>query len=193
MPIKQRCPDLPAAVALVVERAMELNPKQRYQTPNEMLTELTALQRRMNAPEGIDAAAVVDVPAKNRTVMIVESNAKAQDLLRDQLKKNGYRVLVTIDPARPLAWFAEGKNPADCVLFSTGYLGESALAALNEFNVHTATAKVPTVLLLGSKQQDWATKAKLSAQHVSIISPIKVPQLLRLLEQLTSEPSAAVR
>jgi eukaryotic-like serine/threonine-protein kinase len=191
VPIKQRCPDLPAAVALVVERAMELNPKQRYQAPNEMLAELTSLQRRMNAPEGTEAAAVVEVPPKNRTVMIVESNAKAQDSLRDLLKKNGYRVLVTSDPLRPLAWFAEGKNPADCVLYSTGYLGAPALEAFNEFNGHTATSKVPTVLLLGSKQQDWKAKAKLSAQHVSITSPIKVPQLLRLLEQLTSEPSAA--
>jgi serine/threonine-protein kinase len=123
--------------------------------------------------------------------MSVESNAKAQDLLRDQLKKNGYRVLVTSDPLRPLAWFAEGKNPADCVLFSTGYLGEPALAACNEFNSHSTTSKVPTVLLLGSKQQDWASKVKLSAQHASITSPIKVPRLLQLLEQLMAEPTAA--
>jgi serine/threonine protein kinase len=191
VPIKQRCPELPAPVALVVERAMELNPKQRYQTPSEMLAELTSVQRRMSAPEATEAAAVVEVQPKNRTVMIVESNAKAQDLLRDQLKRNGYRVLVTSDPLRPLAWFAEGKNPADCVLFSTGYLGDSALAAFNEFCSHTATSKVPTVLLLGSKQQEWTGKAKLSSHHVSIISPIKVPKLLLLLEQLMAEPSAA--
>ena len=79
---------------------MELNPKQRYQTPSEMLAELTSVQRRMSAPEGTEAAAVVEVQPKNRTVMIVESNAKAQDLLRDQLKRNGYRVLVTSDSLR---------------------------------------------------------------------------------------------
>ncbi len=185
VPIKERCPDLPAHVAVVLERSMELNPKHRYQTPGEMLADLSVLQRRMNAPEGsAEAAAVVDLPGKNRTIMIVESNAKLQDLLRDQLKKYGYRVLVTGDPQRPLAWFGEGKNPAECVLFSTSQLGEAALTAFNEFGLHGITAKVPAILLLGAKQNDWITLAKLGLHRVSITSPIKVPQLLRTLEQL---------
>ena len=76
-------------VSAVIERSMELNPKQRYQTPGEMLNELTMVQRRMSLPEGSsDAAAVIaDLPGKNRSVMIVESNAKLQDALRDQLKR----------------------------------------------------------------------------------------------------------
>ncbi|HEV3417565.1 MAG TPA: serine/threonine protein kinase, partial [Pirellulales bacterium] len=117
--------------------------------------------------------------------------AKAQDALRDQLKKNGYRVLVTSDPQRPLAWFAEGKNPAECVLFSTGQLGEQALAAFNEFGTHGITSKVPAVLLLGARHQDWLEQAKLSPLHVHISSPIKVPKLLELIEKLM-EPSATV-
>jgi eukaryotic-like serine/threonine-protein kinase len=193
VPIKKRCPDLPAFVSAVVEHALELNPKHRYQTPGEMLNELTVVQRRMSLPEGGgDAAAIIaDLPGKNRTVMIVESNAKLQDALRDQLKRSGYRVLVTSDPQRPLAWFAEGKNPAECVLFSTGHLGEQALAAFNEFGSHGITSKVPAILLLGSKQTDWVGLAKLSLNRVYITSPIKVPQLLRVLEQLMAETSAA--
>jgi serine/threonine-protein kinase len=191
--IKKRCPELPVSVGAVVEHAMELNPKHRYQTPSEMLNELTILQRRMSAPEGSgDAAAVTaDLPGKNRTVMIVESNAKLQDALRDQLKRSGYRVLVTSDPQRPLAWFAEGKNPAECVLFSTGELGEQALAAFNEFGMHAVTSKIPAILLVGAKQTDWVGLAKLSLNRVYITSPIKVPQLLRVLEQLMTQPSDA--
>ncbi|HEY2148752.1 MAG TPA: serine/threonine-protein kinase [Pirellulales bacterium] len=187
VPIKTRCPDLPAYLVTVIERAMELNPKQRYQTAGEMLAALTMVQRRMNAPEGTDAAAVADLPGKNRTVMIVESNAKLQDALRDQLKRQGYRVLVTSDPQRPMSWFAEGKNPAECVLFSTAHLSEQALAAFNEFGSHGATAKVPAILLLGAKQTDWIGLAKLGLHRVSITSPIKVPQLLRAIEQLLAD------
>ncbi|HEV2970703.1 MAG TPA: protein kinase [Pirellulales bacterium] len=190
VPIKTRCPELPPYVIAVVEHALELNPKHRYQTSAEMLAELTVLQRRLNAPEGSEtASAAADQPGKNRPVMIVESNARAQDLLRDQLKKNGYRVLVTSDPQRPLAWFAEGKQPAECVLFSTGQLGEQALAAFNEFGSHGITSKVPAVLLLGARHQEWLAQAKLSPLHVHISSPIKVPMLLELLEKLM-EPSA---
>jgi eukaryotic-like serine/threonine-protein kinase len=193
VPIKKRCPDLAAFISAVVEHALELNPKHRYQTPGEMLNELTVVQRRMSLPDGSsDAAAVIaDLPGKNRSVMIVESNAKLQDALRDQLKRSGYRVLVTSDPQRPLAWFAEGKNPAECVLFSTGHLGEQSLAAFNEFGSHGITSKVPAILLLGSKQTDWVGLAKLSLNRVYITSPIKVPQLLRVLEQLMAETSAA--
>jgi serine/threonine-protein kinase len=125
--------------------------------------------------------------------MIVESNAKLQDALRDQLKRAGYRVLVTSDPQRPLAWFGEGKNPAECVLFSTSHLGEQALAAFNEFGSHGVTAKIPAILLLGAKQTDWVALAKLSMHRVTITSPIKVPQLLRLLEQLMNQPSEAAK
>jgi serine/threonine-protein kinase len=192
VPIKVRCPDLPFYFSAVIERAMELNPKQRYQTPGEMLNELTVVQRRMSAPEGTDSTAVIaDLPGKNRTVMIVESNAKLQDALRDQLKRHGYRVLVTSDPQRPMAWFTEGKNPAECVLFSTAHLGEQALAAFNEFGSHGLTAKVPAILLLGAKQTDWIGLAKLGLHRVSITSPIKVPQLLRAIEQLLAQPSGS--
>jgi hypothetical protein len=76
------------------------------------------------------------------------------------------------------------------MLLSTGYFGDPALTAFNEFGGHTGTSKVATVLLLGSKQQDWAGKATVSSHHVSIVSPIKVPQLLRFLEQHVAEHSA---
>src|SRR5260221_2879469 len=71
VPIKSRCPELPAMVSAVIEHATELNPKHRYQTPGEMLNELTAVQRRMSLPEG-SGDVVADLPGKNRSVMIVE-------------------------------------------------------------------------------------------------------------------------
>jgi hypothetical protein len=46
-------------------------------------------------------------------ILLCAAFGKAQDLLCDQLKRNGYLVLATSDPLRPLAWIAEGSNPAD--------------------------------------------------------------------------------
>ena len=99
-------------------------------------------------------------------------------------------MLVTSDPQRPLSWFANGTSPADCVLFSTGHLEEQALSAFNEFGKHGMTAKVPAVLLLGARHQEWVARAKLSANRVQITSPIKVPELLQLLDRLMSQASA---
>src|SRR5258708_16505822 len=71
VPIKARCPEVPAMVSAVIEHATELNPKHRYQTPGEMLNELTAVQRRMSLPQGVSEAVALlaDLPGKHRFVM----------------------------------------------------------------------------------------------------------------------------
>ncbi len=185
-PLKKLCPDLPPPIMSAVDRGMELNPKHRYQTPGEMLTDLTALQRRLQTVDPNDPSGLANfnLSSKQRTLLLVESNPKLQDALRDQLKRSGFRVLVTGDPHRPLEWFAGGKSAADCVLYSTGQLGEQALKAFNEFGTHNDTAKVPALLLLGSKHADWTAQAKTSPHRATLLSPLKVPELLELLNKV---------
>ena len=81
--------------------------------------------------------------------MFIESNLRMQDIFRDGLKRCGYRVLLTSDPQRALARFEDDAKSADCVVFSTGDLGESALEAFNAFGEGEATRNIPAVLLLG--------------------------------------------
>ena len=54
--------------------------------------------------------------------MLVESNPKLQDVLRDQLKKSGFRVLVTADPQRPMQWSSLSQTAAEC----EAYRGDSS-------------------------------------------------------------------
>ena len=51
-----------------------------------------------------EAAAKTQIapPPPQRTLMFVESNVDLQNILRERLKNNGYRVLVTADPDRAL-------------------------------------------------------------------------------------------
>jgi serine/threonine protein kinase len=189
VPLKRECPDLPRPLSVVVDKAMDLNVKMRYQSPGDFLADLNILQQRLSEGESLDNAAL---GVKQRSVMIVESSPKIQDLLRAQLKQKGFRVLVTENPQRPLSGFAGAAAPPDCVLFSTSNLGQSALDAFNRFMQDSSTNRIPAILLLGSKHGSWAAHTTTSPIHAIVNSPFKVQDLRDLLERLlrNAEPAA---
>ena len=195
-PINQLDPAIPRAITAIVNRAMELNPTERYQSPAEMLADLKSAMQRLGEPEAPPAdeedrsakGSGISGPAAHagpqRTLMFVESNVALQDIIRSRLKNNGYRVLVTADPDRALARFADGAKAADCVIFSTGELGAAALEAFNRFGEGPSTGRIPAVLLLGENHADWKAKAKLGGHRVAITMPIKLRQIRELLARL---------
>jgi len=210
IPILEADPALPQPVAMVITKAMDLQASCRYQTPAEMLADLKLAGEWLKHPESAPAANVradgdpvgpdeateqdfAAVPATSpdqfsvphqRTLMFVESDVTLQNLIRERLKRSGYRVLVTQDPDRALSRFSENVNTADCLVFSTGGLGESALEAFNRFGEEQHTRKIPAVLLLGEKHLAWKKQAKLDRHRVAVSMPIKLRQFRELLARL---------
>jgi len=113
-----------------------------------------------------------------------------QNVLRDKLKKHGYRVLVISDPQRALDRFKEDKPPAECVLLSAGFLGESAIDAFNRFGDEEQTRKIPAILLLDEHQLDLIPTAQVSAHRVLLKMPLKVKEVRMALKQLLSGSAA---
>jgi PleD family two-component response regulator len=121
----------------------------------------------------------------HKTVMIVESKIEMQDLLRDRLKKHGYRVLIFSDPKRAILRFeTDDKAPADCVLFCAQDLGESALEAFNRFGTQAATREVPAILFVDAKQTDLIKAADLSPHRLLLTTPLRVRELRENLLKL---------
>jgi DNA-binding response OmpR family regulator len=177
---------------------MEMNVNNRYQSPGEMLAELKAAMQRLKEPytpaveeesPPLKSASEPTVPLPS--LMFVESNVALQDILRQRLKKNGYRVLVTADPDRALSRFTADTQAADCVIFSTGELGEAALDAFNRFGEGQHTARIPAVLLLDEHHTEWKAKAKLNKHRVVVSMPIKLRSLREVLSQLVPTTAAA--
>jgi CheY-like chemotaxis protein len=182
-------PSLPQAIAAIVKESMELNPVERYQSPGEMLGDLKRTLAKLEEAEvsadGKDVAKSSGPgAAPQRTLMLVESNIQLQDIIRQKLKNTGYRVLVTADPDRALSRFAAGDKAADCVIFSTGELGQRALEAFNRFAEGMSTAKIPAVLLLGERHEGWKKKAKLADHRVPVSMPIKLREFRQVLARL---------
>jgi len=201
VPILKAEPDLPRSIAAVVSRAMDINTTMRYQAPSEFFADLQLSYRRLTEGHeahdggGHDAAslfAMWDAPRQTQKVVLcVESNASVQDTLRQKLKKYGYRVLMTRDPQWALNRFVDNEQAADCVVFSTIELGESALEAFQQFSAGEKTAQVPTILLLGEEHTDWAGQVERNDHRKIITSPIRIGEFRRTLKELVP-PDGAV-
>ena len=202
-------PGLPDTIYAICHKAMEFSPEKRYQNPGQVLADVDAalkkLQREIDNPGLTDgkqtptqAGSVVPadvlepediLEGQGKTVLIVENRAELQDLLREKLKKRGYRVLVYSDPERALAKFSpDESNPANCLILSATNLGNDALDAFNRFVSDEHTKQIPAILLVDPKQQHIVRGANTSDRHVLIPMPLKVRELREALVHLTNKP-----
>ncbi|MCE2808950.1 MAG: protein kinase [Planctomycetaceae bacterium] len=198
-------PGMPASIYAICNKAMEFSPEKRYQTPGQVLadvdTALKKLERELanpgestekNASTKSVSAEVLEpedvLEGQGKTVLVVENRAELQDLLREKLKKRGYRVLVYSDPERALAKFSpDESNPANCLILGATNLGNEALDAFNQFVSNEHTKHLPAILLVDPKQQHIVRGANTSERHVLIPMPLKVRELREALVHLTSK------
>jgi serine/threonine protein kinase len=198
-PLSDIEPGLPGVVYAICSKAMEFQPDKRYQTPGQMLAEVEAAIHKIQNPESPEdqAATEEEVEAvdpellkegKGKTVMVVESKADLQDLLREKLKNRGYRVLVFSHPERALARFdSEQVNAIDCLVLCAVDLGNEALTAFNTMAEQEHTRKIPMIMLVDPRQKHLIRGAKTSENHVLLSMPLKVRELRETLAQLTRE------
>jgi serine/threonine-protein kinase len=189
-PILELVPKLPLPLAMVVNKALEFDPEKRYQTPGDMLVELKlAIKRVKSAKEGravgteLSSNEGYDEQGQPRKLMIVESDVKMQDMLRELFKRNGYRVLVMSDPERALSRFFDDQRAADVVLFTTSNIGRAALETFNRFGQEAATRDLPAVLLLDQNHSSWEGEAQVGEHRSVTKMPIKMRELRGVLRE----------
>lgn len=198
-PITNHDPNMPHRIVTVVHRAMAVNPADRFQTPGEMLAALESTRDAILGGdlERYDASKAESDIQKERkkpgregmgyTVMLIETNAKLQNNLREKLKAVGYRVLVFTNPRRAIERIMnhdadfEGGPLMHCVIFGCGELGSEALEAFNYFGTESETAETPAVLLTNEEQQHFVDRAKLNGHRVHIEMPLKLRELRQKL------------
>ncbi len=183
-PISEVDPKLPLALVRVVNKAMEMDPDRRYQTPAEMLADLKLAAKRVRENRDLPVQAAESGPLEGhdangepRKLMVVESDTKMQNVLRDLFKKYGYRVLLTSDPDRLFQRFYENSKTADAVVLSSGHIGSSAVEAFNRFGEESSTKSTPVVLLLGDQQAAWQKNAKPDEHRIVLQMPVKSKEL----------------
>jgi len=202
-PVTNHDPDLPGRLVVLINRMMHLDPEKRYQTPGDALREIEqvilAVERgdaekfdeNMSRQQADDFAKMISVreEGKDKTVLVIESNQKLQNSLREKLKGIGYRVLITSDPQRGLERFkdldpAEGL-PADAVLFGCGGLGGQGILAFQEFISNDRFTRVPSVLVITPKLKGHVEpKWQEDPQSAVLSLPLKFKHVQKALRKL---------
>ncbi len=154
----------------------------RHASAKEMHDDAKRLLARLEAGDTSEpdaaspaTASTVAAPAK---IPSEQSRMEMQDLLRDRLKKHGYRVLIFNEPQRALKRIVDAdQKVCDCVLFSATDLGEAALEGFNEFGTHEATKDLPAILFVDAKQSNLVKRAELGSHRVLLTMPLKMREL----------------
>jgi serine/threonine protein kinase len=193
---------LPTRLVAFISRSLELNPDKRHASAQEMLDDAKRLLGKLqagdlaelNTPEPVAAAQQSPTPeakipsdqeGQARTILVVESKIEMQDVLRDRLKKHGYKVLIFSDAKRPLQRYTDAeKRLCDCALFCTAELGDAALEAFNEWGAHEQTRDVPAILLVEKSQTEIVKAAHLAEHRVLLKLPFKMRELRQTLMKL---------
>ena len=200
-------PDLPGMVNQVLLNALEFNPELRIQSAELLVQAIKGViedlsrseerksQEDNDSPKTNEAGQeVITNEGKGYIVMFVESKADLQNIVREKLKAQGYRVLIISDPKRALGRFTDAtEQPADCVLFGAAELGNDALDALNEFAANEITASIPSILLADPQQKHIISRASRGSNRLTLPLPLSVKQLRKGLMILLAktDPRAA--
>jgi CheY-like chemotaxis protein len=161
---------------------MALDPKQRYQTSSQLLDAVRA--RRLEA-EGKSGAREGQVAP--RSVFIAESDEHLQNILRDRLKSQGYRVLLAGDPVR--AWDRFRQYPFEGLIVDARTTGEEGFRVFAHIveEANRRQLKCAAVLLLGEEQIAWKDRLP-QVPHLGVLTEeISFKTVSRKLKELMEE------
>lgn len=213
-PITMHEPAIPHRIVVLLHHLMEIDAEKRTQSAAIALAEaesaLDAIQKgdikkydeALSEKEEKEFAAQRSLKeeGKGKTLLIIESNVKVQDSLRERLKKIGYRVLITGNPSLGLNRFADldpaEDRPADAVIIGCSRLGMDGINAFEDFVVGDYTSKMPGVLITTEKVAKHVRQEWFNEHRAQLEMPIKFKSLKKLLRKLlkldTAPPAPAV-
>ncbi len=171
--------DGPPSVLSLVETMMALDPKQRYQTPTQLVDAIKAVRRDVEGKAGKG-----DGRAPSRSVFVAERDEHLQDVLRDGLKDQGYRVFMASDPVRALDRYRQ--QPYDALIVDARTTGEDGFRVFEHIVEEAARKRLTcaAVLLLGSDQASWAGRLR-AAPHIGVlVQNITFKSVARKLKEL---------
>jgi len=205
-PLTNHVNGLPHRLVILVNRLMDLNAETRIQTPSQARAELEAVLEGVRSgkeqayDESLSLQQAEDYARKmgkqeegrDRTVMLVDSSIKVQDLFREKLKEVGYRVLILSSPLMAVQRFINldpaEPRPADVVIFGCTKLGSSAVEAFNRFRAHPEAGRIPAILLLEENQTGLLEKGKTGdLTDATIMLPAKFKTIRKLLKKLIDQ------
>ncbi len=176
-PVETIDPALPRVVASIVNRLMEIDPLQRYQTPTEVLGEI---QRTMQALGG-NAREETGKPTVKPTVLCLEDRPKHQDFFRDYLSSRGFQVVIISDPQRALKRINE--QPPECLLVMGETVGDEVAQYFTQAIRAGRDSKMAGVVVLTESQKQLASAISVPPGRARVLhQPVNLRDVRREIE-----------
>lgn len=171
---------LPPVVMKLIARTVALDPKERFQTPQQFLDAIKACRAELSGQTGATARRA---PGP-LTVYVVESNEKLQDVFRHKFKKMGFRVLISADPGTALRRYQQA--PYHALVVDCGTVGRDGLEAFERVQkeaTHTHL-DLAAILILNEDQSSWQGQVKFLENGVAMVRPVTMARLHETMAQL---------
>lgn len=180
-PIRSVSPKVPVVLGDIIDHLMRVNPNERYQSPTEVVHAVRkAIKELGGTPRG-------EASGGQKTVLCVETRPKYQDLLRDYLAKQGYRVLMLTDLQRAITRMKN--NPADCLLLMADSQEENLSEGFQQLLRWKKTASTAVVVVLSVKQQGWKSLLEEAGETRVLLQPVQLRDIRVELESLLPNPT----
>jgi serine/threonine protein kinase len=95
-------PPIAASLVRLTKTMMALDPKKRVQTPAQLLDAIKQCRAEVTGEAKPDSTKLTMT-----TVFVVEPNEHLQNVMRERLRKHGYRALIAADPNRAVERFQQ--------------------------------------------------------------------------------------
>lgn len=165
--------DLPRNIVGLILRMCAFEPSARFQTPALMHEGVKAVEAELKG----GTASKSHQASGPLTIFVAEQHAKLQDVFRNQFKKLGFRVLISIDPAQALSRFKQ--QPYHALIIDVGTVGREGIESYEKVlreadNLHLDFA---AVLILNEDQAGFASSIRESRNGVVMVRPVTMKQL----------------
>ena len=183
-PMKPNEVEAPPSVFRLVENLMTLQPDMRIQTPVQLIERIRECRIEM---EGKAVATTSEKKKSQTTIFLVESDESLQDVLREKLKEQGFRMLIAADPVRALDRFRQ--QPFDLLIVDADTTGENGYYVFERIMDDVKRQGIPCcgILMLNSEQDQWRQRMAEYPGVATLIQPIKYKQLLKTIRELMGD------
>jgi serine/threonine protein kinase len=177
-PMKPDEVEAPPSLFHLIDTMMALDPALRFQTPSQLLERIREVRQE------VEGKAREQGKAAPRTIFLAESDERLQNLLREKLKAEGYRVLIAADPARALDRFRQ--QPFDLLIINASTTGAEGCFVFQRIMDEALRQQIPCrgVLLVDPAQSDWRERMAGQAGTAVLVQPVKYRQLLNAIQKL---------
>ena len=183
-------PNLPQKMLDITARMMEVSPSSRYQTADEVKTDLAVVLREFGAwSPAIDRSEMNGMPVSTEEgrfhLLIVDNKRKRVSQLRRYFEKHGFRLSVVDNSASALDQL-KSRMPPSGLLFLADTARDDVLGVFSQAQAWGRSLKRPCLAVFATGDEDYVRQMVTSTRYgATMIQPATLRDIRRHFEEFS--------